>query len=65
MKALYNDSKRNARKRNRRAKQQKRMNRRDRQHQPSTLGQKIFGPIAGFSGIIGLKKAIDKATGTD
>jgi|TARA_S200002703_G_scaffold81875_1_gene70625 hypothetical protein len=65
MKAVYNDDKRNARKRKRRANQQKRMNRRGRQHQPSTLGQKIFGPIAGFGGIIALKKAIDRATGTD
>ena len=63
MKAVYNDSKRNARKRKRRASQQKRMNRRDKQYQAPTLGQKILGPIAGFGGIIGIKKAIDKATG--
>lgn len=64
---LFSDgpSRRRRRKKRRRQKQQGRINRRDKQLQPSTPGQKIFGPIAGFGSVIGLKKLIDKFTEED
>jgi|TARA_R100000278_G_scaffold8526_2_gene10502 hypothetical protein len=49
-----------ARKRNRQNKRQRRIDRRDRQLGPSTPAQRIFGPIAGFGGVVAVKKAIDK-----